>query len=218
MLVLSLVLIGLAITLEPIPLTAFLLILASEGGVRKGAGFIFGWLVSLAIVIAVTVLVTGNNPPKPNTAPSLAALAAKLAIGAGLVVIAIRYYRKQGKPQPPKKPPKWQTHLDNMTLWYAIGLGPLTQPWGLIAAGVTVIVEAKLSSWESYLALAVFCVIATSSLLVMEIYAGFRPQPAQEFLVRSRQWINVHTDQVIIVVSLVLGFWLVATSIYYIVT
>ena len=36
MIVLSLVLIGLAITLEPIPLTAFILILASEGGVRKG--------------------------------------------------------------------------------------------------------------------------------------------------------------------------------------
>src|SRR5450755_1736974 len=121
MIVLSLVLIGLAITLEPIPLTAFILILASEGGVRKGAGFIFGWLVSLAIVIAVTVLVTG----------------------AGLLLIAIRYYRKLGKPKPPKKPPRWQTHIDNMTVWYAMALGPLTQPWGLIAAGVTVIVEAK---------------------------------------------------------------------------
>lgn len=89
LLVLSLVLIGLAITLEPIPLTAFILVLASKGGVRKGAAFIFGWLVSLAIVIAFTVLVTGNNPPKPSTAPSLAALAAKLAIGLWLLVVAI---------------------------------------------------------------------------------------------------------------------------------
>jgi threonine/homoserine/homoserine lactone efflux protein len=104
MLVLSLVLIGLAITLEPIPLTAFILILASKGGVRKGAGFIFGWLVSLAIVIAFTVLVTGNNPPKPNTAPSLASLAAKLAIGAGLLVIAIRYYRKRRAASKPAEP------------------------------------------------------------------------------------------------------------------
>ena len=218
MIVLSLVLIGLAITLEPIPLTAFILILASEGGVRKGAGFIFGWLVSLAIVIAFTVLVTQNKPPKPNTAPSLAALAAKLAIGAGLLVIAIRQYRKMGKPKPPKKTPKWQTSIDHMTPWYAIGLAPLTQPWGLVAAGVSVIVEAKLSSWESYLALALFCVIATSAILAMEIYAAFRPQPAQEFLARLRHWIDTHTDQVIIIVSLVLGFWLVANSIYYIVT
>ena len=185
MIVLSLVLIGLAITLEPIPLTAFILVLASKGGVRKGAAFIFGWLLSLAIVIAFTVLVTQNKPPKPNTAPSLAALAAKLAIGAGLLVIAIRQYRKTGKPKPPKKPPKWQTHIDHMTPWYAIGLGPLTQPWGLVAAGVSVIVEAKLSSWQSYLALALFCIIATSSILAMEIYAGFRPQPAQEFLARD---------------------------------
>src|ERR1039457_5407126 len=218
MIVLSLVLIGLAITLEPIPLTAFILILASEGGVRKGAGFIFGWLVSLAIVIAFTVLVTQNKPPQPNTAPCLAALAANLPIGAGLLVIAIRQYRKMGKPKPPKKTPRWQTSIDNMTPWYAIGLAPRTPPWGLVAAGVSVIVEAKLSSWESYLALALFCVIATSAILAMEVYAGFPPQPAQEFLARLRHWIDTHTDQVIIIVSLVLGFWLVANSIYYIVT
>jgi hypothetical protein len=57
------------------------------------------------IVIAFTVLVAGNNPPKPGTAPSLAALAAKLAIGVGLTMIAIRQYRKLGRPKPPKKPP-----------------------------------------------------------------------------------------------------------------
>ena len=105
-----------------------------------------------------------------------------------------------------------------MTPWYAIVLGPLTQPWALIAAGVTVIVEAKLSSWQSYLALALFCVIATSSILAMELYAGFRPQPAQQFLARLRHWIDTHTDQVIIIVSLVLGFWLIGNSIYYVVT
>jgi hypothetical protein len=218
MLVLSLLLIGLVIALEPIPLTAFILILASKGGVRKGAAFIFGWLVSLAAVIAFTVLVTSNKPPKPNTAPSLAALAAKLAIGVGLTLIALRQYRKLGKPKPPKKPPKWQTGIDNMTPWYAIALGPLTQPWALIAAGVTEITEAKLSSWESYLALVLFCVIGTSSFLAMEIYAGFRPQPAQQFLARLRHWIDTHTDQVIIIVSLVLGFWLIGNSIYYLVT
>ena len=37
MLVLNLLLIGLAISLEPIPLTAFILVLASKNGIRKGA-------------------------------------------------------------------------------------------------------------------------------------------------------------------------------------
>ena len=83
---LELIFIGLAITLEPIPLTAFILVVSSKGGVKKGAAFIFGWLLSLAIIIALTVLVTGNKPPKPSTAPSLAALAVKIAIGVGLLL------------------------------------------------------------------------------------------------------------------------------------
>ena len=49
-------LIGLAVTLDPLPLTAFLVVLPSTRGVRKGAAFVFGWLVSLAIVVTVTVL------------------------------------------------------------------------------------------------------------------------------------------------------------------
>jgi threonine/homoserine/homoserine lactone efflux protein len=216
--IIDLLLIGLVITLEPIPLTAFILVLASKGGVRKGAAFIFGWLISLAIVVAGTVLVTGNKPPKPNTAPSLAALSVKIAIGAVLLVIAVRQWRKMGKPKKPKKPPKWQTGIDNMSPWYAMGLAPLTQPWGLVAAGVATIVEAKLSSWQSYIALFLFCLVATAIYLALEIYAGFRPEKSQAFLTSIRAWIDAHTDQVIIVLSLVLGFWLVGKSIYLIVT
>ncbi len=216
--ILDLLLIGLVITLEPIPLTAFLLILLSKSGTRKGAAFIFGWLLSLAAVVAITVLVTGNKPPQPNTAPSLAALAAKIAIGVALVLIAVRQRRRMGKPRPPKKPPKWQAGLDNMSPWYAMGLAPLTQPWGLVAAGVAVITEAKLSSWESYIALFLFCLVSTAVYIALELYAGFRPERAQAFLGRIRTWIDTHTDQVIIVVSLVLGLWLVGKSIYLIVT
>jgi hypothetical protein len=72
--------------------------------------------LSLAIVIAFTVLVTGNNPPKPSTAPSLAALAAKLAIGVGLTVVAIRQYKKMGKPKAPKKPPVADGHRQHDAL------------------------------------------------------------------------------------------------------
>ena len=216
--ILDLLLIGLVITLEPIPLTAFLLILIAKGGTRKGAAFIFGWLLSLAAVVTITLLVTDNRPPKPNTAPSLGALAVKMAIGVALVLIAVRQRRRMGKPRPPKKPPKWQTGLDNMSPWFAMGLAPLTQPWGLVATGVAVITEAKLTSWESYVALFLFCVVSTAVYIALELYAGFRPEQSQAFLGQVRTWIDGHKDQMIIVVSLVLGLWLVGKSIYLVVT
>jgi threonine/homoserine/homoserine lactone efflux protein len=215
---LTLILLGLAIALDPLPLTAFIVVLPSKRGLRKGAAYLFGWLVSLAIVVTVTVLATGNNPPKPNTVPSLASLAVKIAIGTFLVRIAIRQRRRRGLPKKRKKPPKWQEHVDIMSPWFAMGLAPALQPWTLIAAGAATVVEAKLSSWESYLALIGFCVLASASYIAMEIYAGFKPDQSQAFLARIRTWMEIHTDQAIIAGCLLLGFWLIASSIYYVVS
>jgi hypothetical protein len=171
---LDLLLIGLAIAFDPLPLLTFIVILPSRRGAVKGAAFVFGWLVCLAIVVAVTVLATGNNPPKPNTAPSLASLAVKIALGAFLIAIAIRQRRRMGRPKKPKKPPKWQEHVDTMSPWFALVLAPAVQPWALIGAGAATVMEAKLASWESYLALAGFCVLASASYLAMETYAVCR--------------------------------------------
>jgi hypothetical protein len=52
----------------------------------------------------------------------------------------------------------------------------------------------------------------------MEIYATIRPAATQEFLARLRQWIDTHTDQLIVWVSLGVGCWLIGQSIYFIVT
>jgi threonine/homoserine/homoserine lactone efflux protein len=216
--VLNLLVIGLAIAVDPLPLTAFIVVLPSKRGVSKGAAFLFGWLVSLAIVVTVTVLATGNNPPKPNTVPSLASLAVKIVIGTLLVLIAIRQRRRMRQPKKPKKPPKWQENVDNMSPWFTMVLAPALQPWTLIAAGAATVVEAKLSSRGSYLALIGFCVVASASYIAMEICAGFKPNQSQAFLARFRTWMETHTDQAVIVGCLLLGFWLIASSIYYVIS
>jgi Sap, sulfolipid-1-addressing protein len=66
--VLNLVLIGLGISLEPFPLTAFILLLSSEKGTRKGLVFVLGWLACLVLVVACVVLTTQGKPPAPSTA------------------------------------------------------------------------------------------------------------------------------------------------------
>jgi Sap-like sulfolipid-1-addressing protein len=193
-------------------------VLPSKGGAVKGAAFVFGWLVSLAIVVTITVLATGNDPPRPATVPSLAALAIKIALGLVLVRIAVRHIRARGQPKPPKNPPRWQEHVDNMSPWFAMALAPTLQPWVLLGAGAATVVEAKLSSRASVLALVSYCVLASSSYLAMEIYAVVRPANSQALLARYRTWIDAHTDQGIIAGSLIIGSWLIADSIYLIVS
>ena len=163
---------------------------------------------------------TGDNPPEPNTVPSLAGRAAKIAIGACPVAIAIRQRRRRGRPKKPKKPPKWQAHVDSMSPWFAMGLAPVAAALGTDRRG-----RCDLS-WKpncpvprATSALVLFCVLASSShLALMEIYAGLRPGKSQAFLARFRAWIDTHTDQAIIWESLILGFWLIANSINLIVS
>jgi len=212
---LDLLLIGLGIALEPFPLTAFILVLSAEKGTRKGLAFILGWLACLVAVIAAVIVTTGNNPPAPQTAPSDAALAVKLAAGVVLILIAVRQRRRMGRP---RKPPAWMARLDQLSLLGAAGLAAFLQPWTLVAAGAATVVEAKLDTAGSYLVLVLFCLLATSSFLYLELYTTFASGKAAARLERIRKWLDSHQDQVIIAICLLLGFWLAGKSIYLLVS
>jgi threonine/homoserine/homoserine lactone efflux protein len=217
---LDLFFIGLVVSLEPIPLTAMILLLAAERGVIKGVGFVLGWLLTLVAIVALTVLVTDGQPLIANSSPSTAALAVKLACGLVLVCIA---YRRRGRwhasPQSDengeaKKQPKWMAGLDRVNPVAAAGVAFLVQPWVLVVAGVSTIVEGQFNSAAEYIAVFAFCLLCTASYLTMEIYAVLRPATVKERLTALRVWITAHRDQAIVILSLALGLYLMAKSIY----
>jgi threonine/homoserine/homoserine lactone efflux protein len=213
--VLDLLLIGLGIALEPFPLTAFILVLSAEKGIWKGLAFILGWLACLVVVIAAVFLTTGNSPPKPQTVPSTAVLAVKLALGVVLILIALRTKRAEGRP---RKPAAWMTRLDRISLLSVAGLAAFLQPWTLVAVGAATVAQAKLATLASYLVLVFFCLLATAGFLYLELYATFAGAKADARLTRLRDWLNTHQDQVIITICLLLGFWLAGKSIYLLVS
>jgi hypothetical protein len=206
----DLLLIGLGITLEPFPVTAFVLLLTADKGTRKGLAFILGWLACLVLVVTAVVLTTGGKAPAASTAPSIAVLAVKLALGLALVLYAVRRWRQLNVP---RKPPAWMARLDRISLWAAAGLAVFLQPWALVATGAATITQASLSGPASYLALAAFVLLGTASFLYLELYATFAPAAAAARLQQLRTWLDTHRDQVIIVVCLLLGLWLAGKSI-----
>ncbi len=184
-------LIGLGIALEPFPLIAFILILSAEKGTWKGLAFILGWLACLVAVIAAVVLTTGGKPPRPQTAPSTAALAVKLTLGIVLILLAVRQRRRMGRP---RKPPSWMASLDRLSPWTAAGLAVFLQPWTLVAAGAATVVQAKLSTGGDYVTLVLFCLLGTSSFLYLELYAVFAPAAAAGRLEQMRSWLDAHQE------------------------
>jgi Na+-transporting methylmalonyl-CoA/oxaloacetate decarboxylase gamma subunit len=213
--VFDLLLIGLGITLEPFPVTGFVLLLSAERGIIKGLAFILGWLACLVAVIALVFLVTGNHPPPPQSTESTALTAVKLALGIVLIGIAVWQHRRRGRP---RKTPAWMARLDHISLWAAAGLAAFLQPWTLVAAGAATIASAKLSTAGSYLMLLGFCLLATASFLAAELYATFAPAAAAPRLKQLRTWLDTHQDQMIVGICLLLGFWLAGKSIYLLVS
>ena len=68
-----------------------------------------------------------------------------------------------------------------------------------------------------WFALASFCLLATSSFLVLELYSVFAPG-ASTRLAALRTWLDQHGTQVLIAVCLVVGLWLAGQSGYLLAT
>lgn len=213
--VVDLVLVGLAVTLEPVPNTGFIVLLTGSRGPRKGTAFILGWFLSLAVVVVATVAVTGGAPPQSSTAPATALLGLKLAIGVVLIVVAMWYpHRRRGR----AAAPSWMDRVDRLSLWVAAGLGALLQPWVLVAAGAATVAQLHVSSIWSGLLLVGFCLLCTATLLAMAVYTAAAPVAAAARLAALRGWLDAHRERVVVVVALVVGGWLVADNLFLLVS
>jgi hypothetical protein len=207
---LDLLLIGLAITLDPLPVSVHILLLGgSERGIRKGIGFVLGWMLTLAGVVVLTLLVTGGKPFSSGSAPSTISLVVRILLGIGLLAFAWRKRTQRGRPV---KPPRWMAMLDKVGFAGAMGLGFFVQPWTLVGAGAVTITAANLGSATTVLTLVVFCVLASASYLTMQAYAMLRPEAARTRLGGLNNWLVLHQDQVVIVGSVAVGLWLIGKS------
>ncbi len=211
----DLILIGLAITLEPLPMSGYILLLSTDRGTRKGFGYLLGWLLTLVGLVILTLAFTGGQPLTAGSRPSTATLVLKILLGIGLLVIARRTQTNRGRPT---RPPRWMVKLDDLGFFTAVGLGFLLQPWPLVAAGVATVASADLSNASTVITLTLFCLLASASYLIMQTYVTLKPEPARARLDALNGWLAGHRDQVVIAVAVTIGLWLIAKSVFLLAT
>jgi hypothetical protein len=152
---LNLVLIGPDITLRLAAADRIHWRAAVRAASRKAA-FVFGWLLSLAVVVTVTALATGNNPPEPSTAASWRRWRRRSRS-------ALSRHHRDPAHRVRGRPSRRSGRSTDSMSWLAQARVRHCSP-GADRRGATVM-EAKLSSWESYLALVPFCLLASASYL-----------------------------------------------------
>ena len=91
---------------------------------------------------------------------------------------------------------KWLVRLDSASYWARPGIAFLTQPWAMVGAGAATALQSDTYSRVDALTLIGFCVLASASLLVMELYTVFSPVRARAALTRLRHWLETQQDQV----------------------
>jgi hypothetical protein len=201
---------GAVIAVQPLPILAFILVLGTDHGARKGAAFhrrmdrLSSHRRCRHARVHGRVTAETVNRSCCRRARGHAPLRRRLGRHA-----CFRHFRHTDAAP---SEPSWMTRLDDLHSTGAAILGVLTQPWPLIAAGVALVMEADVSKSASVSALVLFGVIATSALATMEIYSLAAPTAAASRLHALHSWLNEHRTQAITVVSAVLGTYLVIKS------
>lgn len=206
------------IAISPMPVVAAILMLLSPKARTTSLAFLAGWLVGVVITLIVFTLLSSILPRSdPNQARPIAGLI-KIALGALLLLLALRRFRSRPGVAAEPAMPKWMSAIDTMTalrgLMLGFGLSALN-PKNLllgVAAG-TVVGTATLPVGQEVVAIVVFTIIASSTVGVPIVAYLVAPRAMAGPLGSLREWLLRNNATVMAVVLLVLGVVLIGKGI-----
>lgn len=209
----QLLLLGLAIALEPLPLASYIVLLSQPRGTRNGAGFIAGWLITVIVIVIGVEFLTGGKPLERDSTPTTLVLIAQIILGVLLLWLAWWQHLRPRRPQKPSPPPSEAKPPRRVGFLASAGVGFVLQPWPLVAAGAATITAADVSTLSTVVTLIGFALLSTASYLAMQIYVLAAPEAAHRRLEALRLALERNRRTVIIVVALVVGLWLIIHSV-----
>jgi threonine/homoserine/homoserine lactone efflux protein len=209
---------ALGIAISPIPVIAAILMLLSPKARVTSVGFLLGWLTGIVVAVTVFVLLSSVLPETGDDSSQPVKAVIQLVLGALLLLLAVRQWR--GRPKPGEEPalPKWMEAIDRITFATAFGLGFLLSainPKNLLmaaAAGVA-IGAASLGTGDVIVVVAVFTVIAASTVLIPVVAYLIASERLRAPLNALRAWLARENAVIMAVLLLVIGVSLIGKGI-----
>ena len=198
------------VALSPLPICATILLLLSARGRAAAGSLVGGWIVGLIVVGTIVILVLQDAATTDAGATSDGIGWGKVALGALLLVLALRNWRRRPRPGDEPDTPKWMTTLDDLGAAKAFGVGfalAAVNPKNLVLtlAASASIASADVGGGAQALTLAVFVVVATIGVAAPLAVALAGGAQVQARLESGRAWLVANNHTVLAVVLVVLG-------------
>ena len=209
---------AIGIAISPVPIIAAILMLLSRQAAKTSTAFLIGWVAGIVVVTVVVLLLVGEAGDSDDGKPSTLSSVLKLAIGALLVLMALKQWRSRPKAGETGEMPKWMGAIESFTFGKALGLGFLLSginPKNLLmclAAGTT-IGAAHLSTGDDIVVVAVFTVLAASTVAIPVIGFLAARNRMEAPLNDLRGWLTQNNAVVMGVLLLVIGVDLIGKGI-----
>jgi threonine/homoserine/homoserine lactone efflux protein len=201
---------ALGVAISPIPVIAAILMLLSPKARGTSLGFLLGWILGILVAVVAFTVLASALPEADDTSSKPVAGTIKIVLGALLLVLAAKQWRSRPAGDTEPALPKWMQAIDTMTAGRALVLGFLLSglnPKNLLmgaAAGIT-IGSADLTSTDHVITIAVYTVIAASTVAVPVIAYLLAEARMAAPLGRLRTWLVHNNRTVMAVLLLVIG-------------
>ena len=210
---------ALGVAISPVPIIATILMLLAPQARGTSIGFLAGWVAGIVVATALfTIIASSAGLDDGSSDSSTTSSWIKVVLGVLLLLFAVRQWRRRPRPGEEAPLPKWMAAIDTFTPVKAIGLGFLLSainPKNLlmcIAAG-SAIGGDDLSAGEAVVAIAVFTVIAASTVALPVLGFLLAHERMRRPLDELRTWLQANNVAVMSVLLLVIGVVLLGQGI-----
>jgi hypothetical protein len=198
---------ALAAALSTVPITATIFVLLSKRRVAIALPFLVGWVVGTAAGLTLATLAAHALPSRPRQLSSVIGTL-EVVLGIALVVLGlvglVRHQRADSS-----KRPSWVEGIGSFGALPALGIGLALnlRPKALLlfTAASLAITGGRLNNSEILVAIAVYTVVATSTVTAPTLATVFFPRRMEPRLVAARDWITAHGSAVTGVVLVLVG-------------
>ena len=207
-----------AIAIGPLAIIAAVLMLLSPKAKITGTAFLVAWVfgITIAVVMFTLLAMTLPKPDAGGSSPVFGVV--KLMLGALLLLLAVLQWRSRPAEGEKVALPKWMSTIDSMTAGKAVGLGLLLAAVNpknlLLAASAGVIIGgARLSAGQATVAITIYVVLATCTVLIPVSTYLVAPRRVSGPLDRLGAWLVDHSTAILAVLFLVLGVAMIGKGI-----